>query len=148
MHDPTRVNIIDGLEKLVHDERNLIIREWKLLLVVEQIATLDLLHHYVDVLISFEGLFHLNHVWMWDLLQDLYFFPQETVGLLIFQGLFLNYFNGHDFASYLVFALVDNWKFAFANFTTSQICIVEVAVFGLGLQDFEPVIDDLLISMV
>ena len=108
MADSALVDVLDTGVELEVEFAGLLLREPGVSDdVVEQLATIAILHYHVQLFFGFNYFVKLDDIWVSDLLQD-FDLPSDSFDIfLIVDLVFLKYFDGHFLASQGVLAKLD-----------------------------------------
>ena len=114
---------------------------------LKQFTAGDLLHDDEHILLIFITFSHLDDVCMRNQLYDLSFLAKKFPFTLR-QLNFINLFHSHDLLGLCILALVYHGELTVSQLSTSDVLCVEAEIVGLLFEVFDPVLDDLLISMI
>lgn len=140
MDNPTDLHILDSLDELVHNERDLTFLKLVCFDMLKQLTTADLLHHDVDMVLSFKRLTHLNDIGVGYQAYNLVLLPQE-VFLFVGKRPFVDQFHSHIFQGFSVLALPNSAELTISQFAAFLIFIFEIKVVTLLLQAQYPLVD-------
>jgi len=79
VHHSTLLEVVDGLDELIHYQSDFALLEFVSFDVFEQFSAIHLLHYYIHKVLILISLLHLNDVGVLDQLDDLNFLPQELL---------------------------------------------------------------------
>jgi len=106
MYDSAILHMWDSWDNLEHSRCNFSLAHTIFDQVIEQYATLDLLHHNKEVFLIFKTLNDLYDIWMTDWLHDKYLVAYK-LSLATFQLDFTDNFNGVNLIMLDVIALIN-----------------------------------------
>ena len=143
----TKLHVLDGLNELVHDQRNFLFFQLIGFDVFKKLATSNLLHDDEHVFLVFVALAHLDDISMRYKFYDLSLLPKEF-SFALSKLYLVNLLHSHNLLSLLIFALINYRELSVTELAPSDVLGVEAQVVRLFFQVFYPVLDNFLVTMI